>query len=87
VTKKKKLSTVAASVYLSPFADTISPAKPSLPQQQTLPKRGLDPPTDPTNGSRDPLLLFQDLAASGGGSLSRRHLPPQVKTVALRHSV
>ena len=72
-----------SSVYLSPFADTISPVKPSL-QHQSLPRRNPGLPPSPTDdpkqlsNSRDPLLLFQDLAASGGGSLSRRNPPPQI---------
>jgi hypothetical protein len=56
-----------STVYLSPFADTVSPAK--SPLQQTLPRRksgGLPIPSPtidskpvPSNGSRDHLLLFQ----------------------------
>ena len=75
-----------SSVYLSPFADTVSPVKPPLLHHQSLPRRksaiSMPSPTpDPkqlsNTGSRDPLLLFQDLGASGGGSLSRRNpMPP-----------
>jgi hypothetical protein len=71
-----------STVYLSPFADTISPVKPSF-QHPSLPRRKSGLPPSPTDdpkqlsNSRDPLLLFQDLAASGGGgSLSRRNPPP-----------
>ena len=40
-----------------------------------------DPKPISSNGSRDPLLLFQDLATSSGGiggSLSRRNPPPRI---------
>ena len=84
----------SSTVYLSPFADTISPAKPPLIQHQSLPRRksGIEdqsPVTDSksASGSKDPLLLFQDLAAatSTGGSLTRRN-PPQVISSPLGRS-
>jgi len=81
-----EMSTNNSSVYLSPFADTVSPVKPPLLHHQSLPRRksaiSMPSPTpDPkqlsNTNSRDPLLLFQDLGASGGGSLTRRNpMPP-----------